>query len=224
MATVEQNAPPLAAGDKLTRAEFLRRWELHPEIKRAELIGGRVYMSSPLSLAHAEMDCPVGGLIWYYGAHTPGTKAGSNATLLMRKDAPQPDDYLRILPECGGRSSPSGKFLKGAPELIAEVSLSSAAYDLHEKLKLYEKAGVQEYIAVLVYEREVRWHHLTARGYELLSPHADGIHRSVVFPGFWLDAKALLGDDMTRVLAVLQEGLQSREHTDFVAKLAAKRS
>lgn len=36
----EQQVPPLAAGDKLTRAEFLRRWEAHREIKNAELIGG----------------------------------------------------------------------------------------------------------------------------------------------------------------------------------------
>jgi len=221
MATVEQ--APLAAGDKLSRDEFLRRWELHPEITRAELIGGIVYMPSPLSFEHAEMDSSVGGVIWYYGLHTPGTKSGANATTLLLHDAPQPDDYLRILPEYGGRCSIAGKYLAGAPELIAEVSLSSAAYDLHQKLDLYEEAGVQEYIAVLLYERDVRWHHLTGKGYELLLPDADGIHRSMVFPGLWLDGTALLAGDMTRVLAVVQEGLKTSAHTDFVAKLASKR-
>ena len=45
---------PLSPGDQLTRAEeFLRPiWEAHPEIKRAELLGGIVYMPSPLSVQH----------------------------------------------------------------------------------------------------------------------------------------------------------------------------
>lgn len=220
MATIEQSAPPLAAGDKLTRDEFLRRWELHPEIKRAELIGGTVYMPSPLSVEHAEMDSPIAGVFWFYSANTPGTKSGINATTQMLKDAPQPDDYLRILPECGGQCSIEGKYLNGTPELIGEVSLSSAAYDLNQKLNLYEEAGVQEYLAVLFHERDVRWHRLTKSGYQLLLPDADGVHRSLVFPGLWLDCKALLAEDMARLLAVVQEGLKSAAHADFVALLA----
>jgi Uma2 family endonuclease len=223
MATAEQSAPPLAAGDKLSRDEFLRRWELHPEIKRAELIGGTVFMPSPLSAEHAEMDSPVAGVLWLYSANTPGTKSGLNATTYMLEDAPQPDDYLRILPEFGGNCSKKGKYLKGAPELIAEVSLSSAAYDLHQKRDLYEEAGVQEYIAVLLHEHEFRWHRLTSKGYQLLLLDADGIHRSLVFPGLWIDGKALFAADMARLEAVLQDGMKSREHADFVARLASNR-
>src|ERR1700752_869703 len=108
MATVEHRIPPLNAGDRLSRDEFMRRWELHPEIKIAELIGGVVYMPSPLSFDHAEMDTPIGGLLWVYEVHTPGTRAGSNATTLMLEDAPQPDDYLRILPDYGGQCLTEG--------------------------------------------------------------------------------------------------------------------
>jgi Uma2 family endonuclease len=140
----------------------------------------------------------------------------------MLEDAPQPDDYLRIIPECGGQCTIEGKYLKGAPELVAELSLSSAAYDLHQKLELYEEAGVQEYIAVLVYEREVRWHRHTSNGYQRLLPDADGIHRSLVFPGLWIDCKALLTDDMPRLVAVLQEGLKSPEHAALVSMLAQR--
>jgi Uma2 family endonuclease len=222
MATVAQSVPPLAQGDKLTRDEFLRRWELHPEIKWAELIGGRVYiMSSPLSLDHGDTDFCASSWLGTYVLHTPGIRGSNNATVLMLEDAPQTDVHLRIVPEHGGQSSVEGKFLKGAPELGLEVSLSSAAYDLHEKLELYEEAGVKEYVVVLLYEREVRWHRLTDDGYVVHAPDADGIHRSVVFPGLWLDAKALLAGDMVRVQAVLNEGLQSREHAEFVARLAA---
>src|SRR5208282_4989607 len=108
-------------------------WEADPQIKKAELIGGIVYMASPLTFDHAEMDSPLGGMFWVYATFTPGTKPGHNATTLMLKDAPQPDDYLRILPEYRGQCSVKGKYLKGAPELIGEICASSAAYDLHQK-------------------------------------------------------------------------------------------
>ena len=41
---------------------------------------------------------------------------------------------------------------------------------------------------------------------------ADGIYRSTVFPGLWLDSSALLGGALDRVLAVVNEGLKSPEH------------
>jgi Uma2 family endonuclease len=223
MATVASSVPPLVAGDKLTRDEFLRRFEADPSLTRAELIGGIVYMPSPLSIDQGEMDSPLRGMFWLYTTYTPGTKAGHNATALMQSDAPQPDDYLRILPEYGGQCLVKGKYLKGAPELIGEICLSSTAYDLHQKLELYEAAGVREYVAVLLYEREVRWHRRVGKRFKLLKPGDDGILRSLVFPGLWLDPEALLAEDLAPGRAVLQQGLTTQEHADFVKRLAAKR-
>lgn len=40
--------PPLENGDKLTRIEFERRYHAMPQLKKAELIEGIVYMASPL--------------------------------------------------------------------------------------------------------------------------------------------------------------------------------
>ena len=40
--------PPLESGDRLTRHEFERRYQARPEIKKAELIEGVVYMPSPV--------------------------------------------------------------------------------------------------------------------------------------------------------------------------------
>lgn len=45
---INEHVPPLAAGDHLTRDEFLRRWAADPSIKFAELIRNVVYMSSPV--------------------------------------------------------------------------------------------------------------------------------------------------------------------------------
>ena len=131
---------------------------------------------------------------------------------------------LRILPECGGQSQLQGRLLRGAPELLAETCASSAAYDLHQKLELYERAGVQEYLAVLLREREVRWHRLVGGRVAVVPAPADGAYRSAAFPGLWLDAPALLAGDLARVLAVLQQGLQSSEHAAFVEQLARRRS
>jgi hypothetical protein len=48
---------------------------------------------------------------------------------------------------------------------------------------------------------------------------ADGIFRSRVFPGLWLDADAVLANQRKRVLAILEQGLATPEHASFVAKL-----
>jgi Uma2 family endonuclease len=158
-----------------------------------------------------------------YRAATPGCESMNNASWLMGGDSPQPDTALRILPEYGGQSRIEGKYAAGAPEFLAEVCVSSAAYDLHQKLKLYQKAGVREYLAVLMHEGELRWHRLSNNRFKVLPAPADGVYRSGVFHGLWLDAPALLRGDLARVLAVLNEGIRSPEHGRFVEQLAARR-
>jgi Uma2 family endonuclease len=225
MATaVEQRVPPLAAGDKLSREEFIRRWEAHPEIKNAELIGGMVFMSSPVTVEHGDMDGDLGTWLGMYKAATPGTASGHNTTSYLLEDAPQPDLNLRLLPEYGGRSWVERKYLHGVAELLAEICRSSASYDLHVKLDLYQEAKVPEYLAVLLYEREIRWHILVNGQYQLLPADADGLWRSRIFPGLWLDGAALLAGNLQQVLARLQEGLQSPEHERFVAELAGRKA
>jgi Uma2 family endonuclease len=224
MATVDLLVPPLDGGDRLSREEFLRRWEAHPDIKRAELIGGTVYMPSPVSFGHGDMEGDVGGWLFTYKVRTPGTASGRNTTtFLLEDDTPQPDLNLRILPECGGRSRAEGPYLGGTPELFAVICRSSAAYDLHQKRELYQAAGIPEYLAVLLFEREIRWHVLSEGVYQLMPPGPDGVWRSQVFPGLWLDGQALLAGNVAQVLARLDEGLRSPEHAAFVQKLAAAR-
>jgi Uma2 family endonuclease len=225
MPTVEEEESLLERGDFLSRDEFLRRWEAMPDVKRAELIQGVVYMPSPVSMPHGNKEHHVGTWLGVYEASTPGCQGSHNATWLMGEDdAPQPDTALRILPEYGGQSRTQGRYAAGAPEFAAEISVSSTSYDLHQKLEVYQEAGVQEYLAVLMREREVRWHRLTEGRFAVVPPPADGVYRSVVFPGLWLDAPALLAGDLARVLAVLNQGIASAEHQAFVEQLAAQRS
>lgn len=220
MATVEEDIAPLIAGDKLTRDEFMRRWEAMPSIKFAELIGGVVYMPSPLSINHGSRDNKISAWLAVYAAYTPGCDAANNATTYMlEEDAPQPDVQLRILPEFGGRTRQEGIYIGGASEFIAETCLSRTSYDLHQKLELYRQARVPEYLAVLLRENEVRWHRLRGNAYELLPASPEGIIRSEEFPGLWLNVPALLAGDMAQVLATLQQGIDLPEHRAFVERL-----
>jgi Uma2 family endonuclease len=111
--------------------------------------------------------------------------------------------------------------LEGPPELVIEIAASSAAYDLHDKRRVYARNGVQEYLAVQMYEQRVDWFVLREGGYETLTPEADGVLRSQVFPGLWLQPAALWSGDLAAMLAVLQEGLAAPEHTAFLARLQA---
>jgi hypothetical protein len=224
MSVLESQAPPLTAGAKMTLDEFLQVWELHPEIKRAELLGGIVYMPSLVAADHVFAEDDLGGWLFTYRVATPGTDSGSNATAVMGDECPQPDRHLRILQACGGKSWIEEKYLHGAPELMAEVCASSKTYDLHQKYEVYEAAGVQEYVTVLVYEQEVRWHVLADGRYQRMPPDADGVLRSRSFPGLWLDPQALLNRDIPTLLATLQHGLASPEHRQFIEQLARQRA
>ncbi|MFQ5858693.1 MAG: Uma2 family endonuclease [Anaerolineae bacterium] len=214
--------PPLESGDHLSRAEFERRYEAHPEIKKAELIEGVVYVASPVRFEnHGRPHSMVVGWLTTYWASTPGVVVGDNASMRLDNDnEPQPDAMVRLEPALGGRSRISeDDYVEGAPELIVEVAASSAAYDLSSKLRVYQRNGVQEYVAVQIYEQRVDWFVLREGVYEPLSPDDAGVLRSEVFPGLWLQPAALLAGDIAAMLNVLREGLASQEHADFVARL-----
>jgi len=213
--------PGLVTGERLTVEEFLRRWEELPELKNAELIDGVVYVPSPVSLNHGSLDFLIHVWLGYYAQATPGCKGGSNSTWLMSGSAPQPDAYLRILPSHGGQSGNEGPLGAGAPELAVEICVTSTEIDFGPKLALYQRAGVQEYITVEQFGQLMIWRVLENGAYVAQTLPADGIVRSRVFPGLWLDLAAFWADDGAKMLAVLNEGLASQDHRDFVAQLAA---
>jgi Uma2 family endonuclease len=214
--------PPLENGDKLTRHEFEQRYHAMPNLKKAELIEGVVYVASPLRIkSHGEPHAYIMTWLGVYKAATPGIGFADNATVLIDTDnEPQPDALLRI--ETGGQSRINkDDYVEGAPELIVEIAASSASYDLHEKLKVYRRNQVQEYLIWRVYDYQFDWFRLQKGEYIQLQPNADNIICSQIFPGLWLDKKALLGGDLGKVLTVVQQGLASPEHSDFISRLSS---
>jgi Uma2 family endonuclease len=217
-----QPIPPLRNGDRLTAEEFERRYDAMPGLKKAELINGVVYMPSPVIFEdHGGPHFDVIGWLCLYRMATPGVRGADNATLrLPLANRPQPDACLLILPAHGGqvRIDDDG-YIVGGPELGAEVAATSENYDLHDKLDLYRRNNVQEYVVWRVFDRAVDWFALHHAQYGRLSLDADGVYRSKVLPGLWLDPTALVAGDMARVAQVTQQGIASPEHAAFVQRL-----
>lgn len=218
--------PPLENGDHLTRHEFERRSHARSEIKKAELIDGIVYVRSSMRFrGHGEPHAGIVVWLGTYCAATPGVRPADNATVRLDLDNEiQPDVLLRLEPAVGGHSRLSADdYVEGAPELIVEIAASSAAYDLHEKLRVYRRNGVQEYVVWQVYDKRVDWLALTAGEYLPLLPDESGVVHSQVFPGLCLAVQALLAGALATVLAELQKGLETAEHAAFVERLSEKR-
>ncbi len=210
--------PLLQNGDRLTQKEFHRRYEAYPEDEKFELIGGIVYMASPTGWPHSKYHLQLATVLGNYEAGTTGVEGLDNATTILGPwSEPQPDLALRILPERGGQSFTPKKYVTGPPELIAEVADSTVSIDLHRKKQDYEKAGVWEYLVLCVQEKELHWFHFKSK--RKILPDSKGIYQSRVFPGLWIDGRALSARDSRRVNQVLQEGLASRAHAAFVRKL-----
>ncbi len=213
--------PWLVDGERLDRATFHERYAAMPESTRAELIGGVVYMASPLGMSHGRSNVPV--IVWlsYYSELTPGTDVLDNASVFFEDyGEPQPDVVLRILPENGGRTRDEGKYYAEGPELIVEVSDSTLKKDLGPKLADYERAGVPEYIVLGIDPPAVRWHVRVDGRLVEVGPDGDGIYRSKVFPGLWLDPIALLSGNTRRLREIVDLGVATADHAAFVRKLA----
>ncbi len=216
------STPPLENGDRLSRDEFERRFDAMPDLKKAELIKGVVYMGSPVRFGkHGEPHARLLTWLGTYAAFTRGVGLGDNATVRLASDTePQPDALLRV--EAVGRANTRisvDDYVEGAPELVAEISSSTASYDLHDKLDAYRDAGVKEYVVWRVEDREFDWFLLRDGEYTRAALDAEGVCHSRTFPGLRLAAAALLAGDMARVMEELQKGLDAAEHAEFVASL-----
>ncbi len=230
--------PLLCNGDRMKQPEFHKRYEAYPEDVKFELIGGivymasplrlplvggTVYMASPLRLPHGQYHIELSLALGLYKSATPGVEAADNATLILGEESePQPDLLLRILTEHGGRSGVTeDEYCRGAPELLAEIAHSSRAIDMNQKREDYEQAGVLEYVVLCVEERELYWFHFPSG--RPIRPDRQGLARSRVFPGLWIHVPALLERDSSRLIAAVQQGLSTSAHAAFVRRLAKAR-
>lgn len=221
--TAAAGLPPLHNGDRMTQAEFHGRYQAYPEDMKFELVGGIVYMASPLKWPHGTYHTKLALALTLYEAATPGAECGDNTTTILGEESePQPDLTLRLAAEAGGQSQINEEqYVQGPPELLAEVSLSTRSLDMNQKREDYRLAGVVEYLVVCIEEQELHWFHFPSQSE--LRPR-QGIYRSRIFPGLWIDGAALLARDSNRLIAAVQQGLATAEHARFVKRLQARRA
>lgn len=218
--------PKLIAHDRLTRAEFERRYAAMPDNVKAELLNGAVFVAQPARhVYHGRPQSMLQVWLGYYAELTPGVDLGVGCTLrLSEENEPQPDLLLRIPAERGGSSAiDADDYLIGAPELVVEIAASSANYDLHDKLDVYRRFGVQEYVVHRTEDGELDWFVLRGDRYERLAPDEDGCFHSEVFPGLWLQPQALFANDLPALRAIVQRGVLEPAHAPFVQRLRAPR-
>jgi len=202
---------PLETGMRMDRETFHRVFCLHPEIKKAELIDGVVYVASPVTLIHSD---PHASLITWCGmwaAYNPHTRISDNITVLMDGKEFQPDMVLSIRPTHGGRVGFSSElYMTGSPELIGEIAVSSEALDIGPRMETYRSGGVGEYIIWRVLSQRIEWYVLRDGQYVLLPADDAGIVRSEAFAGLWLDVPAMLSENMLAVLTTLRAGIAAQ--------------
>jgi Uma2 family endonuclease len=214
MAAPRTLPPPLESGDHLTRDEFHRRYLEHPEIKRAELVDGVVYVSSPVGITHGEPHGRAVGWLFVFQARTPEVHLADNTTVFLPTgDEVQPDACLyrlephgnvRLVKRREGRQTV--EYLEGAPGFVFEVAASSASYDLHSKKRAYEQSGVLEYLVWQIYERRITWFRLHEGHFVEIEPDENGVIESAVFHGLRLAIEKMLSGDDAGVLAELDAG------------------
>ncbi len=196
----------LESGDHLTREEFHRRYCERPDIRKAELIGGVVYVASPTRYGvHGEQRWLVAQWLSGYTLERENVRGAFDVCVYLTPDSEvQPDAMLFLVPAPpGGASVRPDQYIEGAPQLVVEIAASSASYDLHGKLKAYEQAGVQNYVVWRVYDDAIDWFQLYEDKYRRIEPDDRGVIESVAFPGLRLHVAKLLAGDIRGVLAEL---------------------
>ena len=203
---VEDHAlPRLRAGEQLSRDEFHRRYEAMPDLKRAELVEGVVYLPGMGELRYGEARA---NLIAWLGISTAGTdrcEGSAHPTVLLDEtNELQPDAVLRIAP--GGNSHVNADgFIEGAPELIAEVVRRRSDDGLGPKLEALRRNGVRECIVWAVDDERLEWLFLDGGHYRSVARDADGLLLSHVWPALRQDDEALLRGDFAGVCRAARE-------------------
>jgi hypothetical protein len=169
--------PPLVDGERLTRDEFECRYDAMPGLKKAELIDSHALSRAPRPARRPTL-VPRRLAVGLSGRH-------SGRPVRRRQQHParpgqyaQPDGLLIIRPEHSGRVQiGAAGYVEGGPELVGEVSSSTADDDLGGKRAAYLRNEAQEYIVWRVLDRAVDWFVRRGERYEHLEPGADGITR-----------------------------------------------
>lgn len=201
------STPPLNSGDVLGADEYWRRYVAAPDEIKAERIGGKVYLMSPLrAVQHGNPHLLLAQWLATYAMPDPQLTVSDNATIRLDSDNdPQPDLCMY---RTGGQTRLDDGFIVGPPEMIVEIAGSSASYDFGEKRNVYESAGVGEYLVFESIEGRIAWWRRDGRRFVAIEP-IERVYQSISFPGLWLDADALRSANAAQLIETLHAGMNS---------------
>ena len=136
-------------------------------------------MASPVGPRHGKQTFHLSGWLFHYVLATPGVEGLDNPSVALDAgNEVQPDLWLRIESDRGGRSQNRGGIITGAPELVVEVADSSRAIDLGSKRLSYEQGHCLEYLVFTLAPLDILWH-IRHEGLPTpVRPDAQGILRS----------------------------------------------
>ncbi len=223
----------------MDRVEFHRRHAAMGEGVRAELIEGVVHLHCEpdgfrprVSFEAGSTSLHAAGWLGEYERRTPGLVSAGRCTVFAdHHNEVQPDILVGIPDSTGGQTrlvrQDRRTWVACMPEFVVEVAASTARVDLGQKRQVYERNGAAEYL-VLLPEREPAeaiWFVANAEGTLVpIDPDpADGLLKSRVLPGLWLDVEALYADDLPRLAAAVEAGCVTPEHVAFRQRLSAAR-
>jgi Uma2 family endonuclease len=200
--SLPEHIPELQNGDRLSHEEFMRRYEAMPET-RAQLVAGSVFIRGRVPFVHGESHASITGWIGHYAAQHPNLILGSGCTVLLDDaDVVEPDVLLmRPFAQSGRAQVGSDGYVHGPPELVVEVAASTASLDANAKAEAYHAAGVKEYLLWRTEEERIDWYERSDDRYLAMSPDANGLVESKLFPGLILNPAALLRGDLATVLS-----------------------
>lgn len=194
---------PLQNGDQLRLPEFKKLYAQHPNIRRAELIEGVVYVASPVYLPHADAQMKIITWLGVYQSKMSGVSAAGEMSIeLDGENEVQPDAVMWREGDLSISDDGRG-YAVGSPTLVVEIAASTAAYDLGLKKRVYQRNRVQEYLVIAIYEQEIFWFNLEDGAYQPLQPDSVGVYSSSIFQGLKLNRDAFWSGDLQKLLATL---------------------
>lgn len=187
---------------RLSYEEFL---DWLDEDTLADWVDGEVIMTSPASVVHQDLAGLLNSVLRaFVEQHTLGLVLAAPFQMRLELSSREPDllflarahlDRLRKA------------HVDGSADLVVEISSpESVGRDRGEKFYEYEQAGIPEYWLLDPQTRRAEFYQLGPEGqYHLTAPDKQGIYRSAVLPGFWLQVDWLWQQPLPLVLNVLRE-------------------
>jgi Uma2 family endonuclease len=194
--------PRLETGMHMTVDEFHRAYEQRPDVKHAELVDGVVYVSSPLNARdHGTPHGTMMAWVVNYTVTRPTLDYADNATLFVPGSESEVQPDVMLWDTQGGRCRDRGDgYIDGSPELVIEVAASSAFLDAGAKLRVYQRAGVQEYVIWFTEQRRFTWYAHDGAEFVALEPDTEGWIESRAFRGLRMHPEGLIAGDRTVIL------------------------